>query len=91
MKSKEATARKMLLMLACDMRKGEITEALQAGADALSKQIPMVVSDIHVDEFTCPRCGAEISTRDDYTVDEYCRECGQRLASRPVMKGGSGT
>lgn len=76
-------ARKQLLKLSCNMPKSEITVALQAAAEALYRQTPMVVSDIHVDEFTCPHCGAEISTRDDHLVDEYCRECGQRLTTFP--------
>lgn len=87
----EREARRLLMKMACDMPRGPLTEALEAAAEALTKQIPMVVNEVHVDEYTCPACGYEISTRDDYKVDEYCRECGQRLVSRPVMKEGSGT
>ena len=47
---------------------------------AVEKQKAMKVTDIHVDEYYCPSCGAENTTSDTLTVgDNYCPECGQRL------------
>lgn len=47
----------------------------------VDKEKPMLVTDIHVDEFYCPKCHAEI-THDisNYGArPKYCEECGQRL------------
>lgn len=40
---------------------------------------PLEVTDIHVDEFTCPACGAENCTINYRQVPKYCIECGQAL------------
>lgn len=47
---------------------------------ALDKETPIKVTDIHVDEFYCPKCHSEIS-HDKYNSEhpKYCEECGQRL------------
>ena len=46
---------------------------------ALEKQIPKKIKEIHVDEYYCPACGAELTCNDAQVEDKYCRECGQRL------------
>ena len=35
-------------------------QAINMVIEVLEKHIPMKVTDIHVDEFYCPNCGAEI-------------------------------
>lgn len=40
---------------------------------------PLEVTDIHVDEFTCPACGHEDTTLDIKQVPKFCRNCGQAL------------
>ena len=48
--------------------------------DALIKQIPMKVEEIHVDEYRCPACGAENTCGDISLIgDSYCPECGQAI------------
>lgn len=54
-------------------------EASNIIGEALQKQIPMRVTDIHVDEYMCPACGAENCTSDYKQVPKYCIECGQAL------------
>ena len=46
----------------------------------LKRETPMKVTDIHVDEFYCPKCHSEIS-HDKYNSEhpKYCEECGQKL------------
>lgn len=47
----------------------------------IDKETPMLVTDIHVDEFYCPKCHSEI-THDinNYGArPRYCEDCGQRL------------
>lgn len=47
---------------------------------ALEKQIPQKVTDIHVDEYYCPSCGAENNKDDNCNYgDDYCPCCGQAL------------
>ena len=57
--------------------KREDFETLQ---ELVNKETPMKVTDIHVDEFYCPKCHSEIS-HDKYNSEhpKYCEECGQRL------------
>lgn len=43
------------------------------------KQEPKKVTDLHVDDFTCPNCGYEDTTLDYKQVPKYCRNCGQAL------------
>lgn len=54
-------------------------DAMKQAITALRKQIPMEVTDIHVDEYYCPACGAENCTSDYRQVPKYCTECGQAL------------
>lgn len=56
-------------------------EVIQELVDKEEK--PMKVTDIHVDEFYCPKCHSEIS-HDKYNSEhpKYCEECGQRLDFR---------
>lgn len=47
--------------------------------EALKKQIPMKIQEIHVDEYFCPACGAENTCNDAIVEDKYCPVCGQAL------------
>jgi hydrogenase maturation factor HypF (carbamoyltransferase family) len=48
--------------------------------ELVDKEKSMKVTDIHVDEFYCPKCHSEI-THDTNNIyhPQYCEECGQRL------------
>lgn len=49
--------------------------------ELVDKEKPMLVTDIHVDEFYCPKCHSEI-THDisNYGArPRYCEDCGQKL------------
>ena len=48
--------------------------------ELVNKETSMKVTDIHVDEFYCPKCHSEIS-HDKYNSEhpKYCEECGQKL------------
>ena len=37
------------------------------------------VTDIHVDEYYCPACGAENIADEGEIYDSYCPNCGQKL------------
>lgn len=47
--------------------------------EAVEKQRPMKVTDIHVDEYFCPACGAENCCDQGIIRDRYCPNCGQRI------------
>lgn len=54
-------------------------EALKIAYAALDKRLPMEVTDIHVDEYYCPACGAENNCDNRIVGDKYCPECGQAI------------
>lgn len=39
----------------------------------------MEVTEIHVDEYYCPACGAENNCDQGVVEDNFCPRCGQRL------------
>lgn len=51
----------------------------QALLEAMEKQIPIKIKEIHVDEYYCPACGVELNCNDAKVEDKYCSECGQRF------------
>ena len=65
------------------MYKGEPTslqiKALKMAYEALDKQIPMDVKEVHVDEYFCPACGAENCCNDGVIGDKFCPECRQAI------------
>lgn len=53
-------------------------------AEKLSRrETPMKVTEIHVDEYYCPACGAENNCDQGRVQDTYCPVCGQRLLPQP--------
>lgn len=49
--------------------------------DFIQSRATWIVTDIHVDEFTCPRCGAEIvAEKSDRRSHKFCHYCGASLA-----------
>lgn len=49
--------------------------------DFIQSKATWIVTDIHVDEFTCPKCGAEIvAEKSDRRYHKFCSYCGTRLA-----------
>lgn len=56
--------------------------ALEKATEALKKQIPMEVKEVHVDEYYCPACGSENNCNDKIVEDSYCPECGQRIKQK---------
>lgn len=47
--------------------------------EAVEKQVSMKVTNIHIDEYYCPSCGAENNCDGGVVGDKYCPVCGQRL------------
>ena len=47
------------------------------------RETPMKITEIHVDEYYCPACGAENNCDQGYVQDAYCPACGQRLLPLP--------
>ena len=47
--------------------------------EAVEKQKPMKATDIHVDEYFCPACGAENCCDQGIARDRYCPNCGQAV------------
>lgn len=58
--------------------------ALSMAMNALAKQIPMEIKDIHVDEYYCPACGSENNCNQKSVTDKYCSQCGQKIYQREV-------
>lgn len=56
-----------------------VNEACRMAISALEKQIPMQKTEVHVDEYICPACGAENSCNQGIVEDKFCPECGQAL------------
>lgn len=57
----------------------KILTARDMAIQALEKQIPKKITEIHCDEYYCPNCGSE-NNCDQYVVsDKYCPKCGQAL------------
>lgn len=49
--------------------------------DFIQSRATWIVTDIHVDEFTCPKCGAEIvAEKSDRRYHKFCSYCGTKLA-----------
>lgn len=49
--------------------------------DFIQSKATWIVTDIHVDEFVCPKCGAEVvAEKSDRRYHKFCRYCGTRLA-----------
>ena len=74
----------------CGMRSGRRSTEVQAvtawnramGTNDINvpnKERTYKVTDIHVDEYYCPACGAEIPHSHEDKGDNYCRECGAKL------------
>lgn len=59
----------------------------EQAADAIEKmgrrETPMKITEIHVDEYYCPACGAENNCDEGYVQDAYCPACGQRFLLEP--------
>ena len=53
--------------------------AVEMAVDALEKQIPRQIKEIHVDEYYCPSCGSENNAEQGVVWDLYCPQCGQAL------------
>lgn len=60
-----------------------LNETLDQAADAIEelskRETPMKITEIHVDEYYCPACGAENNCDEGYVQDDYCPVCGQRI------------
>lgn len=56
-----------------------MTWVFQEAISALEKQMPMQITEVHVDEYICPACGAENSCEQGIVEDKFCPECGQAL------------
>lgn len=47
--------------------------------EAVEKQKPMEIEEIHVDEYYCPACGSENCCDQGIVGDRYCHYCGQAV------------
>lgn len=56
-----------------------VNEACRMAISAHKKQMPMQITEVHVDEYICPACGAENSCEQGIVEDKFCPECGQAL------------
>ena len=60
---------------------------LKQAADAIetlnSRETPMKITEIHVDEYFCPACGAENNCDHGHVQDAFCPACWQRLLPQP--------
>lgn len=58
-------------------------EAAEAIEKLSRRETPMKITEIHVDEYYCPACGAENNCDQGNVLDAYCPVCGQRLLLEP--------
>jgi len=58
-------------------------EAADAIEEMNRRETPMEITEIHVDEYYCPACGAENNCDQGRVQDAYCPVCGQRLFQEP--------
>ena len=58
-------------------------EAADAIEELSCRETPMKITEIHVDEYYCPACGAENNGDQGRVQDAYCPACGQRLFPEP--------
>lgn len=56
-------------------------EAADAIEVLIRRETPVKITEIHVDEYYCPACGAENNCDQGRVQDAYCPACGQRLLS----------
>jgi len=56
-------------------------EAIEKANKYDEKETPMKVTNIHVDEYCCPKCGSELNCSDAIVEDNYCSVCGQRITT----------
>ena len=61
-------------------------EAADAIEELSKRETPMKITEIHVDEYYCPACGAENNCDQGCVQDAYCPACGQRLLPEPPKK-----
>ena len=60
-----------------------VTQAADAIEELSRRETPMKITEIHVDEYYCPACGAENNCDQGYVQDAYCPSCGQCLLPEP--------
>ena len=58
-------------------------QAADVMEDLIKRETPMKITEIHVDEYYCPACGAENNCDQGCVKDAYCSACGQRLLQEP--------
>lgn len=72
----------------CEAEPTCMYELMRKAADAIEelsrRETPMKITEIHVDEYYCPACGAENNCDEGYVQDAYCPVCGQRLLQEEV-------
>lgn len=52
------------------------------------KERPLEITEIHLDEYRCPACGAENGCDDGIVTDNYCPECGQKIFQKKMEAKG---
>lgn len=57
----------------------DMFEAAEVIIQLQHKEAPMLITNIHVDEYYCPACGSENNADQGAVSDTYCPNCGQRL------------
>lgn len=61
------------------LKKYQSIGSVEQCQEAVEKQKEMEITDIHVDEYYCPACGAENGCDQKIVKDRYCPQCGQAL------------
>ena len=70
---------------------GELDEYKEIGTveecrEAMEKQRPMMVNEVHVDEYYCPSCGSENCGEQGEVYDKYCPVCGHAIYQTKARK-----
>lgn len=70
----------------CDMAISALKE-IQQCREAVEKQKPMEIEEIHIDEYFCPACGTENCCDQGIVGDRYCPYCGQAIHQSENLEG----
>lgn len=70
----------------CQGTTGIMNHLADAIEELSRRETPMKITEIHVDEYYCPACGAENNCDQGDVQDAYCPACGQRLLPEPLKE-----
>ena len=80
-KEREKSIEALSVVLKCieEIRKYREIGTVEECREAVEKQKPMKVNEVHVDEYYCPACDSENCCDQGKVYDKYCPVCGRAI------------